>query len=57
MGNRYLQLTLSERVYIQAQLGLGFKAASIAAAWPAWLSVTSRGNKLPAHQNSQIESP
>jgi IS30 family transposase len=32
MGNRYQQLSLSERVYIQAQLELGFKAAAIAAA-------------------------
>ena len=27
MGNRYEQLSLSERVYIQAQMELGFKAA------------------------------
>ncbi len=32
MGNRYAQLSLSERVYIQSQLELGFKAAAIAAA-------------------------
>ncbi len=31
MGNRYAQLSLSERVYIQSQLELGFKAAAIAA--------------------------
>ncbi len=32
MGKYYEQLSLSERVYIQAQLELGFKAAAIAAA-------------------------
>ena len=32
MGSRYEQLSLSERVYVQAQLELGFKAAAIAAA-------------------------
>jgi IS30 family transposase len=30
MGKYYEQLSLSERVYIQAQLELGFKAAAIA---------------------------
>ena len=32
MGSRYEQLSFSERVYVQAQLELGFKAAAIAAA-------------------------
>jgi hypothetical protein len=32
MGKFYQQLSLSERVYIQTQLELGFKAAAIAAA-------------------------
>ena len=33
MGKYYEQLSLSERVYIQAQLELGFKAAAIATAF------------------------
>ena len=32
MGKQYTQLSLSERIYLQAQLELGFKAAAIAAA-------------------------
>ena len=32
MGECYEQLSLSERIYIQSQLELGFKAAAIAAA-------------------------
>jgi IS30 family transposase len=32
MGKFYEQLSLSERVYVQSQLELGFKAAAIAAA-------------------------
>ena len=32
MGEHYEQLSLSERIYLQAQLELGFKAAAIAAA-------------------------
>ena len=32
MGKHYEQLSISERVYIQAQLELGFKGAAIAAA-------------------------
>ena len=32
MGEHYGQLSLAERVYLQAQLELGFKAAAIAAA-------------------------
>jgi IS30 family transposase len=32
MGKHYGQLSLAERVYLQAQLELGFKAAAIAAA-------------------------
>jgi hypothetical protein len=32
MGECYEQLSLSERIYIQSQLELGFKAAGIAAA-------------------------
>ena len=42
MGNRYQQLSLSERVYIQAQLELGFKAAAIAAALKRSASTLSR---------------
>jgi IS30 family transposase len=32
MGKCYEQLSLSERIYLQSQLELGFKAAAIAAA-------------------------
>ena len=32
MGKFYEQLSLSERVYVQSQLELGFKASAIAAA-------------------------
>jgi IS30 family transposase len=42
MGNRYQQLSLSERVYIQAQLELGFKAAAIAAALKRSATTLSR---------------
>jgi IS30 family transposase len=42
MGKRYEQLSLSERVYIQAQLELGFKAAAIAAALKRSASTVSR---------------
>jgi IS30 family transposase len=42
MGKHYEQLSLSERVYIQAQLELGFKAAAIATALKRNPSTVSR---------------
>jgi IS30 family transposase len=42
MGKRYEQLSLSERVYIQAQLELGFRTAAIAAALNRAPSTVSR---------------
>ena len=42
MGKLYEQLSLSERVYLQAQLELGFKAAAIAAALKRSASTISR---------------
>jgi IS30 family transposase len=42
MGKCYEQLSLSERVYIQAQLELGFKAAAIATALKRSPSTVSR---------------
>ena len=42
MGKYYEQLSLSERVYIQAQLELGFKAAAIATALKRNPSTVSR---------------
>jgi IS30 family transposase len=42
MGKCYEQLSLSERIYIQSQLELGFKAAAIAAALKREPSTVSR---------------
>ena len=60
MGKRYEQLRLSERVYIQAQLELGFKAAAIAAAVKREPSTISRelrrnGFKRPARSHTKAE--
>ena len=43
MGKYYEQLSLSERIYIQSQLELGFKAAAIAAALKREPSTISAG--------------
>jgi IS30 family transposase len=42
MGKQYTQLSLSERIYLQAQLELGFRAAAIAAALKRTPSTISR---------------
>lgn len=42
MGKQYTQLSLSERIYLQAQLELGFRAAAIAAALKRAPSTISR---------------
>lgn len=42
MGTHYAQLSLSERVYLQAQLEMGFRAAAIAAALKRAPSTVSR---------------
>jgi IS30 family transposase len=42
MGKQYTQLSLSERIYLQAQLELGFKAAAIAAALKRSAATISR---------------
>jgi IS30 family transposase len=60
MGKFYGQLSLSERVYIQAQLELGFKAAAIAAALKRKPSTISRelrrnGWKRPARSHAKAE--
>ncbi len=46
MGRLYEQLSLSERVYLQAQLELGFRAAAIAAAvkWKNDYSIAGAGD-------------
>ena len=51
MGKCYEQLSLSERIYIQSQLELGFKVAAIAAASkrePSTVSRELRRNRLPS---------
>jgi IS30 family transposase len=47
MGKCYEQLSLSERVYIYAQLELAFKAAAIAAALKREPSTISRERLRP----------
>jgi IS30 family transposase len=60
MGKCYEQLSLSERVYVQSQLELGFKAAAIAAALRREPSTISRelrrnGWKRPPPSHARAE--
>jgi IS30 family transposase len=60
MGEHYGQLSLAERVYLQAQLELGFKAAAIAAALKRAPSTISRelrrnGWKRPRRSPAKAE--